>query len=257
MRLGVSSAHVAYETVEELFEKLARYGFDLVEFWPTSVESGSAPDDLFHEIRTRAADGGIVVAYHAPYWIEWELTNPDLEAGLRSFDATLLTARKLGASHIVVHMGSEGDDRARALERVAGVLKAEATEISGEGFMVHVENVFSGLGSRPDDVAALLDALDAEWLGFNLDVGHAVLTGGAESWVERLGPLVTYMHVHDNDGRDDRHLAPGDGSTDWPALLERLHHTGFDGVVTLEYGERWGFEPTMAMVRRAFGGSDG
>src|SRR5690606_97778 len=58
--------------------------------------------------------------------------------------------------------------------------------------------------------------------GVCLDVGHAHLLGGAAETIERLSGHVVTTHVHDNRGRSDDHLAPFDGTVDWPSVLMTL-----------------------------------
>jgi sugar phosphate isomerase/epimerase len=254
MRLGVSAVHVEHDSLAALFDKLARYGFKHVELWSKVLERIAPTDDDLGRVRALAAQREVTVGYHAPFRDEHDLSSRNLEAGLRSFDETMLVTRKLGASHIVLHLGSETEDREAGIERVVRILEAEGEEIAGEGIAVHVENVPSGaLGSCPEDIEHVLDALDADWLGFALDVGHAALTGGAAAWIARLGPRVTYTHICDNDGIEDLHLSPLAGTSDWPAILEGLGRAGFDGIHVLEYSESHGFEPTIELVKRYSG----
>ena len=53
-------------------------------------------------------------------------------------------------------------------------------------------------------------------------------------------PAVAYLHVHDNDGRNDSHLMPGRGGEtgiDWTAFREALDATGCAAVRMLEVFE--------------------
>jgi sugar phosphate isomerase/epimerase len=42
------------------------------------------------------------------------------------------------------------------------------------------------------------------------------------------------LHLHDNDGTQDAHFAPGLGTIPWPEVLARLAACGFDGSGALE-----------------------
>jgi sugar phosphate isomerase/epimerase len=50
-------------------------------------------------------------------------------------------------------------------------------------------------------------------------------------------------HLHDNKRRSDDHLAPGEGSIDWPAALMSLQKIGYEGT--------WMFEVANTSMTRA------
>jgi sugar phosphate isomerase/epimerase len=54
--------------------------------------------------------------------------------------------------------------------------------------------------------------------------------------------LIASTHIHDNHGEKDEHLAPYDGSIDWPASLKLLRATpaASDLPMTLELKEKSG-----------------
>ncbi len=56
------------------------------------------------------------------------------------------------------------------------------------------------------------------------------------------GHLIT-THLHDNNGKSDDHLAPGEGSIDWPLALMALQKIGYDGT--------WLFEVANTSTPRA------
>ena len=55
--------------------------------------------------------------------------------------------------------------------------------------------------------------------GFCLDVGHAHMN---ECLGEFLTVPFTHLHLHDNDGRLDQHLAVGEGTIDFTPVYERV-----------------------------------
>ena len=42
------------------------------------------------------------------------------------------------------------------------------------------------------------------------------------------------IHVHDNDGRNDQHIAPLLGTTDYDSFMKGLIDSGYEGYFTLE-----------------------
>lgn len=54
-----------------------------------------------------------------------------------------------------------------------------------------------------------------------------------------MGKHLVHIHASDND-----RLPPGMGRGDWPALIDALHETGFDGYLSMECGfHKRGIEP--------------
>ncbi|MCK4418530.1 sugar phosphate isomerase/epimerase [Candidatus Aerophobetes bacterium] len=54
--------------------------------------------------------------------------------------------------------------------------------------------------------------------------------------IEKLGKRIFYLHVADNDGRDNEHLALGKGIIDWEEFFSALKKHQFDGYVAIDVG---------------------
>ena len=93
--------------------------------------------------------------------------------------------------------------------------------LSASGILAVFENT-----SEPDAVAANAFAEAASGLGaaICLDIGHAHAFSPTPplAWVRSLGPRIAHYHIHDNDGSEDWHRAPGEGSIDFGALLPEI-----------------------------------
>ena len=143
-----------------------------------------------------------------------------------------------GGSHLVVHPGglSEPADRSRRRDSLTKNLAELAPESADRGLTLCVENMPAGVhpGSRMADLAAILDEIDHPALGLCLDTGHARITADPAVETRDAGPRLRTTHVHDNDGRRDVHLPPGDGSIDWEGWALALDSAGYDGPIVLE-----------------------
>ncbi len=76
----------------------------------------------------------------------------------------------------------------------------------------------------------------------HLDIGHAnirAVKSNTVSLLARYADRLRHVHVSDNKGRGDDHLAIGAGTIDWKRELKTLKATGYDGTITLEtfYGD--------------------
>ena len=73
--------------------------------------------------------------------------------------------------------------------------------------------------------------LDGANVGICMDVGHAFIMGDLADAIEACSGHLITTHLHDNNGKSDDHLAPGEGSIDWPLALMSLQKIGYDGDV--------------------------
>ena len=83
----------------------------------------------------------------------------------------------------------------------------------------------------------LLERYNTPHLGFCFDNGHdnARVSKEAEcDMLSRFGNRLMALHLHDNNGVDDQHLLPFDGTTDWAAIMKKIGETGYTGAVSLE-----------------------
>lgn len=105
------------------------------------------------------------------------------------------------------------------------------------GIKIAVENLFpAGMLSTPKLLNAALEQLDPEWFVALLDVGHSNINHVApESYIRNILPgRLQGLHLHDNNGQVDQHLAPYMGNIQWDYVLEALVETNYPGDFTME-----------------------
>lgn len=109
-------------------------------------------------------------------------------------------------------------------------LGALATE---HGTMLMLENTFE---QGPEAHRRILEAIDSPHLGYCLDVGHVMAFAGTswQPWLAALQPWLGQVHLHDNDGKSDAHIAIGRGVFPFQELIGHLRENGLDPLVTLE-----------------------
>lgn len=91
--------------------------------------------------------------------------------------------------------------------------------------------------SNTDALLRLMDAVDDSNFGATLDTAHQHAQKEILPLsVEKLGKKILYLHVADNDGKVNEHLALGRGTIDWEGLFLALKKHGFDGHIALDIG---------------------
>ena len=88
------------------------------------------------------------------------------------------------------------------------------------GVEVLLENIPNAMSSGE----RLNEFLTATHLNLNycFDIGHANLMNGVTAEFELMKERIRSTHIHDNDGKMDSHLFPGQGNIDWKRAMGML-----------------------------------
>ena len=84
------------------------------------------------------------------------------------------------------------------------------------------------------DLNALVMELDHPSIALALDTGHAQISADLPGETRAAEKYLQSTHVHDNDGKHDTHLVPGQGSIDWRAWAQALNTIQYQGPIILE-----------------------
>ena len=203
----------------------------------------NTPSAAFKDLAHRLEDAGLACTLHAPFH--------DLVPG--GFDTRIiaLTREKLRRAFdllavfkprsIVCHLGYEehkhADDRERWLEVSSKTWKELMPQAAAAGVPVMFENTYE---TGPEIHSALFSRLKAHSPRFCLDTGHVLAFSSTpwQDWLRCLGPWLGQLHLHDNDGNGDSHMAVGDGRFDFRGLFLGLKTIRTPLLFTLEIRSR-------------------
>lgn len=228
---------------------LQRSGYGTVEVWLAEPHVPWRQPGACAAFGARLSCAGLRAgSVHLPFYpsvpelreqgLRWSLIDADAGARATALAATadgLHAAATLGAGCAVLHLGWQRDAwdaRAHgwAREAVAALLPVARAA----GVRLLLENIISS-GTRTASLRALLDEVDPHGTaGICLDLGHAHVAGGVMNELRDAGPRLAHLHVHDNHGSEDEHLAPGRGTIPWRAVHAALAAAGYDGSGALE-----------------------
>jgi sugar phosphate isomerase/epimerase len=223
-----------------------------------------AADPAWHRrIQAALAENGAQAALHLPFFdLQPGAVDPLVRQATRErLLRAVETARGYRPAHLVGHVAYERFLYIRTypewLERAADTWAA-VLESWPDHPPLHLENVHE---TDPDTVAGMALALrkrlpeSAGRIGICFDVGHwHSFAGGRDRrnlnpWLDALAPVLTHLHLHDNDGSFDQHLAPGSGSIPWAEVFAALSCRGLVPTVTFEThhpDDRAGIAPFVA-----------
>lgn len=268
MKIGVQSAPVIDALgLEAGFRTLAECGIESVDYNIDHELSGSdilagrrsglfyrserEVLDAYAPVRDAAGRHGVGIHQtHAPFpcYVRDAAARESLQYALTM---SIAATHALGAPHVIIHPAfqaySEGltaqqeweINKELYLGLVPALRRYKVTCCLENMFSKHRGRIMAAVCADPHEAAQFVDDLNTlaqdRLFAFCLDVGHAQLCSlDVGRFVRVLGPRLEALHVHDNDGLDDRHMHPYMGLTDWPGFCAALGAIDYQGVLSFE-----------------------
>lgn len=212
-------------------------GFD-----PTALDM--VPDEEHHRIRSLLLEKELIPGAHLPFF--------DLAPG--SKDAYILAAtrsrlasgldkcRYYGAAHMVAHpsfLEHQHRQDFQAWLETSTQTWCELLDTWPDHPPLYLENTFE---TDPTPLVQLVEQIRVHHpqVGICFDVGHwhsfgrGVRAKNLHDWLDILKPYLRHVHLHDNNGEGDQHLALGKGTIPLEQLLRWIEDQPRTIGVTLE-----------------------
>ena len=210
----------------------------------------SFPQATFENIAQSFKKAGRFITLHAPFQ---DLLPGALDEGIRAASLKRLCQafRLLPVFQplaIVCHLGYEARhyqwDRKAWLAHSAATWEELARMAAEHQVLLMLENVYE---TEPELFLELLDRVKAPNLQVCLDVGHLLAFGGGDfsRWLEALAPVIGHLHLHDNQGEADTHLALGHGQVPLSYVLNFLAARHLRPLITLEPHQEGSLKPSL------------
>ena len=250
LKIGITNTSYGVYGFEGAIEKIGAQGYDCVDYQGfVDIESDffKLPDEEFFAelLRQKAvitSHGLVVSQAHAPWRTPRDNDPEERVRWLAAMKRSIHGTSVLGATRFIVHPLMPYMDTAEGAEEVWAmneVFIAELADFAKQyGVNVCVENLPFPVYplASVEAVCELVDKLERENLKVCLDTGHASIFFGSDiaPAVRYIGKRLEAVHVHDNMGKEDEHLIPGDGIINWDSFAAALKEIDFGKVVSLE-----------------------
>ncbi|MBR0462995.1 MAG: sugar phosphate isomerase/epimerase [Clostridia bacterium] len=269
MKIGVQTAPILDNLgIDEGFRLIHEAGFDCVDFnidhcmtyreITTGEFSGffdQSMDDILKATapyKEAAEKYGVTFAQaHAPFPTYVKDKPQTNERVLDALKKCVEICAYVGCPHLIVHPAfcpyedrldpeTEWDINIKMYSALIPVLKkCHVTCCLENMFTGHKGKIYEAICSDFNEAAAYIDELNdlagEDCFGFCLDTGHALLLGhDIYTAIMQVGERIKALHIHDNDGRDDLHIAPYTGILDWNRFIAGMRDSGFRGVLSFE-----------------------
>ncbi len=218
------------------------------------------------EIKKNFEDYGVIPVVHAPF-IDINLGSPNRgirEESIRQVCSAIDLAFLIGSQIVVLHpdripfMAASKEE----LDVIPPTFRENCLEISKSsvlhcidyakdyGIQLALENlpmIYGSFGSTPEEIENYLSS--SETLFFTFDVGHANTVGAPENFLKIFKKRGRHVHLSDNNGRYDQHLALGDGNIDFVEIIKKILKTGYKGLFIIEAHSIEDVEKSVRWIR--------
>ena len=230
--------------LKQALEEIARYGFGHVELWADTVHLDPRAGVDRKLIAKWLKDNHLKVhSAHGPFR-HYE-NPPEDEAAFRALrmelnKQTLRDLHELQVPIMVVHAVDRNEyNYQKDQHQIVGDFLSELCNYAHQmGVTIALENIPPS-AEPVDEIDCTLNNQRRVFAGIGLkyclDIGHVPLCG-ADMQAEALvaGSDLVTLHIHNNNGLEDIHNMPNDGTIDWPALYEFLRGMGYKDQFVLE-----------------------
>jgi sugar phosphate isomerase/epimerase len=220
--------------LKERFAMIRAAGFDTVGLWREEWLGWTGHReyaDIARAAGLELCDG------HAPFIRDYDIVNSlwlDNQDGETTFDiykSAIIGCGEDGVKNLVVHLTDDFKGRAmpppnsvgiERIKRLAGAAEKCGVTIALENLTIH------------GYLSYVFERASSPSLGFCYDAGHRNFAEPGVDLLSLYGDRLVALHLHDNDGSDDQHLIPFEGSIDWQEQMTKIQRTGYAGPTMLE-----------------------
>lgn len=171
---------------------------------------------------------------------EPSISNANREKRLKRISYTkscIDLAVELGANNISITSGMclPGNPPQQALNYLIESLHEIMDYAEKKEINVGIEYEPGLLIENGKELLELIDQVDSNRLGANLDLGHAEVIGESlPKIITKFKDRIWNLHIEDIANQKHYHLIPGDGTMDFDAIFNTLREIEYDRFVTVE-----------------------
>ena len=249
MKIGASTLAGIETTLEETLEFIENLGIDYAE--------------LVHQFPSENIDADILESYNLKYSIHSPFMDVNIAAlqdksrlnSIKQIKDSIDLANKINAEAVVIHPGlAPFLANKYFLDKVYETANNSIKEL-GEygrdlGVLATIENMptFDGmLYNNMEDLHNLLTSLD---MSMTLDIDHANHSGYSPD--QMIFDSIKHIHIHDNFGDEDAHLALGEGSIELKYIVNSLEEKNYDGIYIIEVNDYDSIKKSYEYMKKNF-----
>ncbi|TYB30491.1 MAG: sugar phosphate isomerase/epimerase [Candidatus Mcinerneyibacterium aminivorans] len=167
-------------------------------------------------------------------------------------ETTLSVAKKINCRRVIFHTGYNPLISAeRQMEYILDAQVKFWTDILSkyEEITICLENMWD---FTPVFLKLLVENVNSKRLGICLDIGHLNVYNKTriDIWFEELKEKINHLHLHDNNGMTDEHLAIGNGNVKWQNIFDNIESLKTNPEAVIEVDSEDKFYASMKYLKQ-------
>jgi sugar phosphate isomerase/epimerase len=240
-----------FYTLEESIRACAAAGYEVLDMGFCSYSTQDRPltqpdwEDWVKRNKEVADELGLEWYQGHAHFFDWTRTPASQwEFNEELVRRSIVGAGIMGVKWLVIHPGTVRDETwysyADSFNANLEAYKRYGELAAKHNVGIAIENMIESGPERRycssvEELIELVDALGDPLFGVCWDTGHANMAKVDQpSALRRVGSRLKALHINDNWGTNDDHLAPYYGSIAWEPILEALKDIGYSGCFTFE-----------------------
>jgi len=235
------------ESIPEEIERFHKLGFDFVEIG--IEEPAATPRILMRQkdrILSAISANGLSAIGHTAYWVGFGSSHEKVRSGwVEEGKDMIRTASELRLGLLNFHfnsrfgsVGTTKESRNVFLRNFIGSMEELTRFAATQNVQLMLENVPPKDGHPLESIHYFSEVMKAvPALRFHLDVAHAFIENrmkGVKEYIGAFSDRLAHVHLHDNHGEHDEHLALGMGKIDLRKVVRFLKEVDYDKTITFE-----------------------
>ncbi|MBW6508982.1 MAG: sugar phosphate isomerase/epimerase [Desulfuromonadales bacterium] len=217
--------------------------------------------ELLADSAAALAVAGLKTVLHAPY-VGFSPGAADFHGRrltINLLEQTLILAERINAEKIIFHPGLEANAHERRVgdwfERSCILWSNYVSWAKLNDCAFCIENIYE---TSPVPLIRLISAINSPYFGHVFDVGHWNIFSREPltTWLDAAAPHIYHLHLHDNRGQMDEHLAIGSGTVPFDQLFSWLDSCDTSPSITLENHNRHALDQSLLALTSTSRGSN-
>ena len=249
MKIGASTLAGLEIGLEKTLEFIENLGLEYAE--------------LVHQFPTEHITADILESYNLKYSIHTPFMDVNIATlqdksrinSVNQIKDSIDLANEIDAEAVVVHPGLASFlAKKYFLDDVYKAANESIADICGYskdlGVLTTIENMPDFDAMIYQNINELNDFLVSLDMGMTLDIGHAHHVGYTPD--EMIFDSIKHVHIHDNFGDDDAHLALGEGNIDLKHIINSLENKNYDGIYIIEVNDLDSIKKSYEYMKKRF-----
>ena len=221
--ISVSSPAFSFMSLDKAIETVAKD----FRAWEIVAEGRHRLPDIEERFMEISGSYDLEYSVHAPLSdINIGSLNPSMrEASLKEILLAIESCGRLGIDLITVHPGFITPlgqlDHEAVMKETRRSLRRSTRQLRRTAWSLHWRTCPGCRSRRAPDRANCSPCWKGRRCSVCFDIGHAHTNGNIDDFVKHV-PLFANVHIHDNNGKSDQHLAIGEGKIDFDHVLSLM-----------------------------------